>query len=82
MFSFRGLAEDGFTIPDDSLKIKIEFYSKNGTDYMDCASRTIYSEIETDRKNLSVNGDYGVHGAAVWPHTNWKNSFPSRKSTR
>jgi len=66
MFKFRGLAEDGFTVAGDNLKMKIEFYSKNGTDYMDCASRGIYQEIETDRKNLAVNGDYKVHGAAVW----------------
>jgi hypothetical protein len=65
-FRFRGLAEDGFSVPNDSLKMKIEFYSKNGTEYMDCASRPIYGEIETDRKNLTVNGDYQRGGAAVW----------------
>jgi hypothetical protein len=65
-FRFRGLAEDGFSVTDDSLKMKIEFYSKNGTDYLDCASRTIYEEIERDRKNLAVNGDFRMHGAAVW----------------
>jgi hypothetical protein len=65
-FRFRGLAEDGFSVPDDSLKMKIEFYSKNGANYLDCASRPIYGEIETDRKNLTVNGDYHSGGAAVW----------------
>jgi len=65
-FRFRGLAEDGFSVTGDTLKMKIEFYSKNGTDYMDCASRAIYGEIETDRKNLSINGDLHLHGAAVW----------------
>jgi hypothetical protein len=66
MFRFRGLAEDGFSVTDDSLKMKIEFYSKNGTNYLDCASNTIYEEIEADRQNLAVNGDYRTHGAAVW----------------
>jgi len=65
-FSFRGLAEDGFSVPNDTLKMKIEFYSKNGADYLDCASRTIYEDIERDRKDLAVNGDYRVRGAAVW----------------
>ena len=65
-FRFRGLAEDGFSVPDDSLKMKIEFYSKNGTDYLDCASRPIYREIERDRRDLTVNGDYQRGGAAVW----------------
>jgi len=65
-FRFRGLAEDGFSVADNSLKMKIEFYSKNGTEYMDCASRPIYGEIERDRQNLTVNGDYNRGGAAVW----------------
>jgi hypothetical protein len=65
-FRFRGLAESGFIVGDDSLKIKMEFYSKNGTDYLDCASRPLYAEIERDRKNLNVNGDYHLYGAAVW----------------
>ena len=65
-FRFRGLAEGNFAVTDDSLKIKIEFYSKNGADYMDCASHTLSSEIERDRKNLNVNGDYHLYGAAVW----------------
>jgi hypothetical protein len=65
-FRFRGLAEDGFSVPDNSLKIKIEFYSKNGANYLDCASLPFYDQIETDRKNLTVNGDYHQGGAAVW----------------
>ena len=65
-FRFRGLAEDGFAITDDSLKMKIDFYSKKGTDYMDCASRPIYSEVEKDRKDFTVNGDFHKGGAAVW----------------
>jgi hypothetical protein len=65
-FRFRGLAEDGFSAPGDALKMKIEFFSKNGADYMDCASRPIFGEIERDRQNLAVNGDLHAHGAAVW----------------
>jgi hypothetical protein len=65
-FRFRGLAEDGFSVADDSLKMKIEFFSRKGTDYLDCASRTIYGEIERDRRDLAVNGDGRTHGAAVW----------------
>jgi hypothetical protein len=65
-FRFRGLAQDGFSVPDDSLKMKIEFFSKGGTNYLDCASRPIYGEIEMDRKNLTVNGDFQQGGAAVW----------------
>jgi hypothetical protein len=65
-FRFRGLAEDGFSVSDNSLKMKIEFYSKNGTNYLDCASLPFYDQIERDRQNLTVNGDYQKGGAAVW----------------
>jgi hypothetical protein len=65
-FRFRGLAERNFAVNDDSLKIKMEFYSKNGTDYMDCASRPLYGEIQQDRKDFDANGDNHLYGAAVW----------------
>jgi hypothetical protein len=65
-FRFRGLAQTKFAVDDDSLKMKIEFYSKNGANYLDCASRTLYSEIEHDRQDLTINGDYHKYGAAVW----------------
>jgi hypothetical protein len=65
-FRFRGLAEHGFVVSGETLKMKIEFYSKNGANYLDCATRPIDGEIEMDRKNLTVNGDYHKGGAAVW----------------
>ena len=65
-FRFRGLAEHGFVVSGETLKMKMEFFSKNGANYLDCATRAIDGEIETDRKNLTVNGDYHKLGAAVW----------------
>ena len=65
-FRFRGLAEDGFSVPGDTLKMKIEFFSRNGANYLDCASRTLYEEIVRDRKDLTANGDFHRQGAAVW----------------
>jgi YHYH protein len=65
-FRFRGLAEDGFAVTDNALAMKIEFYSRNGTNFLDGVTRLIWHEIETDRANLTVNGDYGKGGAAVW----------------
>jgi len=65
-FRFRGLPEDGFAVTGDALEMKIEFYSKNGADYLDGTTRTIYREVEKDRDVLTVNGDYGKGGAAVW----------------
>ncbi len=65
-FRFRGRAEDGFAIADDSLKIKIEFYAKGGSNYLDCASRPIYAEIERDRRDFTANGNHHRNGASVW----------------
>jgi hypothetical protein len=65
-FRFRGLAQDGFVVGQDALAMKMEFYSKNGTDFLDGVTRLIYREITTDRQNLTVNGDYHQHGAEVW----------------
>ena len=47
--------------------MKIEFYSKNGANFLDGVTRLIYREIETDRQKLTINGDHGKEGAAVWP---------------
>jgi hypothetical protein len=65
-FRFRGLAEQGFAVSGETLKMKIEFFSRNGADYLDAASRVLDTEIDADRKNLTVNGDYHKAGAAVW----------------
>jgi hypothetical protein len=65
-FRFRGLAEDNFAVGDNALAMKIQFFSKNGTDPLDGVTRLIYREVENDRQNLTVNGDHGAHGAAVW----------------
>jgi len=65
-FRFRGLAQDGFTVDGDALSMRIEFFSKNGADYLDNVTRLIYREVTTDRQNLTVNGDYHKHGAEVW----------------
>jgi len=65
-FQFRGRAEDAFAVKGSQLFMQIDFYSKNGADYLDTVRRLIYREIEEDRKNLTVNGDYGKAGAAVW----------------
>jgi len=65
-FSFRGLPEDNFAVGKDRLYMKIDFYSKSGTNYQDSAERLIYREVEKDRRDLTVNGDYGKGGAAVW----------------
>ena len=65
-FRFRGLAEDGFVVPEDGLAMRIEFFGKGGADSLDGVTRLLYREIEQDRQNLTVNGDRRQHGAEVW----------------
>jgi hypothetical protein len=65
-FSFRGRAEDGFSVAHDGLAMTIAFYAKHGANYMDTARRLIYREILRDRKDLATNGDDRKNGAAVW----------------
>lgn len=65
-FTFRGLAEDQFTVEKDQLYMKLEFFSKGGEQTRDGAQRLIYRELIKDRKELGINGRNGQGGAAVW----------------
>ncbi len=65
-FTVRARADDGFSVSNDKLALKIDFYSKQGTAYIDSAERLIYREVQKDRKDFSVNGNNGKAGAAVW----------------
>ena len=67
-FSFRGLAQDHFAVSSDGLFMKVEFFGNaNGqrTEF-DGKVKRLYSQIERDRRDLTVNGDRHVGGAAVW----------------
>jgi hypothetical protein len=46
--------------------MQFDFYDKGGVNYLDSARRLIYREILKDRRDLSVNGNNGKFGAAVW----------------
>jgi hypothetical protein len=65
-FTFRGLAEDDFTVEKDQLYMKLEFFSKRGEQSRDAAQRLIYREITKDRKELGINGKFQKGGGAVW----------------
>jgi hypothetical protein len=56
--------------------MKIEFFSKNGSESLDGVTRLIYREIETDRQNLTINGDYHRGGAAVWRSYDFEELLP------
>lgn len=65
-FKFRARPEEAFAVKNDQLYLQIDFYSKQGKNYVDTVRRLIYHEIETDRKDFTVNGNYGKAGSAVW----------------
>jgi hypothetical protein len=65
-FRFRGLPQDGFAVTDEDLSMKVEFFGNSGQTEYDGKSKKIYPQVELDRKNMTVNGDYHVGGAAVW----------------
>lgn len=65
-FTFRGLAEDDFTVEKDQLFMKLEFYSQGGEQSRDAAQRLIYREVTKDRKELGINGKFQKGGGAVW----------------
>jgi YHYH protein len=63
-FSFRGLAQNNFTVEGDGLFMKVDFFGKNGA--LDGVTRQLYPQIEKDRLELAVNGKFGRGGGAVW----------------
>ncbi len=63
-FSFRGLPQDKFTVSDDDLFVKLEFFG--GEKSFDAITKKIYPEITQARRDLTVNGVRHVGGAAAW----------------
>jgi hypothetical protein len=65
-FTIRGLPGEHFAVSDDGLNMKVEFFQ--GEAGYDGKIKRLYSIIEQQRKDLTVNGDGDVNGAATW-HT-------------
>jgi hypothetical protein len=65
-FTFRGLPEDGFAVSGDDLAMRVEFFGGGGRTALDGKNKSIYPQIEQDRRDFAVNGDNHVGGAAVW----------------
>ncbi len=65
-FTIRGLPGENFAVEDDGLDMKIEFFQ--GDAGFDGKVKRLYSIIQQQRKDLAVNGDRRVGGAATW-HT-------------
>lgn len=65
-FTIHGLPSVNFAVDDDGLDMKVEFFQ--GEAGFDGKVKRLYSIIQQQRKDLSVNGDNRVGGSATW-HT-------------
>jgi YHYH protein len=66
-FSFRGLPQDHFAVAtSEDLYMKVEFFGNGGKVAYDAKAKPLYSQVERARKDMTVNGDFHVGGAAVW----------------
>ncbi len=67
-FTFRGLPQSNFAVTGNDLYIKVAFFGKNRTVSYDAKEKKVYEQIVTARRDLSVNGNRRMNGAATW-HT-------------
>ena len=65
-FSICGLPQDGFSVRDDAMYLKVEFLGVDGTKSFDAKTKSIYPLIQQARHDLNVNGIRHAGGAAVW----------------
>jgi hypothetical protein len=65
-FRFRGLPQDEFSVAADGLYMKVEFFGNGGQTAYDGKVKQLFPLIEQARRDLTVNGDGRVGGAAVW----------------
>lgn len=65
-FTFRGLPQANFAVANDDLYLKVAFFGRNGTIAYDVKERKIYDQVRTARRDLGVNGNRRVNGAAAW----------------
>lgn len=65
-FTFRGLPQSSFNAPD--LHMTAAFFGSNGKVSYDAKSKELAEIIDTERRDLDVNGQFRRDGAATW-HT-------------
>lgn len=65
-FAFRGLPQAQFAVGENDLYMKIAYFGDHGRVSYDAKEKRIYDQIETARRDLTVNGVRHAHGAEVW----------------
>ncbi|MCE9562160.1 MAG: YHYH protein [Planctomycetes bacterium] len=62
----RGLAQDDFAVEKDDLFIKVEFFKDDGKNPLDFIKKSIYPQVELERKSLADSGTNKSLGLATW----------------
>ncbi len=62
----RGLAQDDFAVEKDDLFIKVEFFKDDGRNPLDFIKKSIYPQVELERKSLADSGTNKSLGLATW----------------
>ncbi len=78
-FTVRGLCEDQFALAGNELALQMDFYAEGGKKFMETAKRLIWKQVETDRKQFAINGDYGKKGASVWRTYEFEELLPFKE---
>ena len=62
----RALVQDGFAVGDDALFIKVDFAKDGGKNPLDGTAKSIYPQVERERKDLADAGTNRSLGLAAW----------------
>jgi hypothetical protein len=62
----RGLAQDDFAVERDELFLKVEFFKDDGKNSLDFIKKSIYPQVDAERKNFADAGTNKSLGRAAW----------------
>jgi hypothetical protein len=65
-FTFRGLPQQNFAVRNDDLYMKVSFLGDGEATSYDAKEKSIYPQVQEDRKDLTINGVLHRNGAEVW----------------
>ena len=65
-FYISGLAQDNFTVDQDDLYLKVEFFQRSGTDSLDLIKERIYSQVLQERQDFFDKDTNESLGHSTW----------------
>ncbi len=80
----RALAQDGFSVDKDDLYLQVEYFKDNGKNPLDHVKKSIYGQVELDRRNLTDALTNRNLGKATWRNysINVRAPFPEVDTVR